>query len=101
MHVSEGVLAAPVLVSGTALTAGGVALGLKKMEATAVPAVALLSSAFFVASLIQVPVGPVSVHLVLNGLTGLILGGMAFPAILVGLALQAVFFQFGGQFEIL
>ena len=96
MHISEGVLAAPVLVSGAALTVGGVALGLRKMEATAVPAVALLSSAFFVASLIQVPVGPVSVHLVLNGLTGLILGWMAFPAILVGLALQAIFFQFGG-----
>ena len=96
MHISEGILSAPVLISGAALTAGGVALGLKKMEPTAVPAVALLSSTFFVASLIQVPVGPVSVHLVLNGLTGLLLGWMAFPAILVGLALQAIFFQFGG-----
>ena len=96
MHISEGVLAAPVLISGAALTAGGVAVGLKKMENRDVPAVALLSSAFFVASLIHVPVGPASVHLVLNGLTGLLLGWMAFPAILVGLVLQAAFFQFGG-----
>jgi len=96
MHISEGVLAAPVLISGATLTAGGVAVGLKKMETSEVPAVALLSSAFFVASLIHVPVGPASVHLVLNGLTGLLLGWMAFPAILVGLVLQAVFFQFGG-----
>lgn len=96
MHISEGVLSAPVLAAGAALTAGGVAIGLKKMKTDQVPAVALLSSAFFVASLIQVPLGPASVHLVLNGLTGLLLGWMAFPAILVGLALQAIFFQFGG-----
>ena len=96
MHISEGVLSAPVLATGAALTAGGVALGLKKLEPSRVPAVALLSSAFFVASLIHVPVGPTSVHLVLNGLTGLILGWAAFPAILVGLLFQAIFFQFGG-----
>ena len=42
------------------------------------------------------PIGPSSVHLVLNGLVGLILGWAAFPALLVGLFLQAVFFQFGG-----
>jgi len=96
MHISEGVLSAPVLISGALLTAGGVAAGLKKMENRAVPTVALLSSAFFVASLIQIPLGPASVHLTLNGLTGLLLGWMAFPAILVGLMLQAIFFQFGG-----
>lgn len=96
MHISEGVLSAPVLIAGATLTAGGVAAGLKKMENRDVPTVALLSSAFFVASLIQIPLGPASIHLTLNGLTGLLLGWMAFPAILVGLALQAVFFQFGG-----
>jgi len=96
MHISEGVLAAPVRATGAALTAGGVAIGLKKMETSQVPAVALLSSTFFVASLIHIPIGPASAHLVLNGLAGLLLGWRAFPAILVGLALQAVFFQFGG-----
>ena len=96
MHISEGVLSAPVLIAGAALTAGGVAAGLRKMENRDVPTVALLSSAFFVASLIQIPLGPASIHLTLNGLTGLLLGWLAFPAILVGLALQAIFFQFGG-----
>jgi len=96
MHISEGVLSAPVLVTGVILTTGGVAVGLKKIEPHQVPKVALLSAAFFVASLIHVPVGPASVHLVLNGLTGLLLGWTAFPAILVGLVLQAAFFQFGG-----
>lgn len=48
------------------------------------------------ASLIHVPIGPSSVHLILNGLAGLLLGWAAFPALFVGLLLQAVFFGFGG-----
>jgi len=58
--------------------------------------VAILSAAFFVASLIHVPIGPVSAHLILNGLLGAILGPAAFPAICVALLLQAVLFQYGG-----
>ena len=56
----------------------------------------MLSATFFVASLINVPVGPSSVHLILNGLAGLLLGWAAFPALFVGLLLQTVFFGFGG-----
>jgi len=96
MHISEGVLSATVLVTGVVLTAGGVSLGLKKMDYEKIPEVALLTSAFFVASLIHVPIGPSSAHLVLNGLIGLLLGWPAFSAILVGLSLQALLFQFGG-----
>lgn len=96
MHISEGVLSPSVLLSGAFLTVGGTALGLKKMDYEKIPKVAVLSSAFFVASLIHVPIGPSSVHLVLNGLIGIILGWMAFPSILVALILQALLFQFGG-----
>jgi len=96
MHISEGVLSAPVLVTGVIVTIGGVSLGLKKMDYEEIPEVAVLTSAFFVASLIHVPIGPSSAHLVLNGLIGLLLGWPAFSAILVGLALQALLFQFGG-----
>jgi cobalt/nickel transport system permease protein len=96
MHISEGILSAPVLVTGAALTATAVGYSLKKMEHKEVPKVAILSSVFFVASLIHVPVGPSSVHLILNGIIGVLLGWSAFPAILVALALQGVLFQFGG-----
>lgn len=58
--------------------------------------VALLTSAFFIASLIHVPFGPGSIHLVLNGLLGIILGWACFPAIVTALLLQALFFQYGG-----
>jgi len=96
MHISEGVLSAPVLISGVLIAAAGVAIGLKKTENEKIPEVGVLSAAFFVASLIHVPLGPTSVHLILNGLVGLLLGWAAFPAILVGLVFQAILFQFGG-----
>jgi len=96
MHISEGVLSAPVLIAGAVLSAGGVAIGLRKMSYDKIPQVAVLSSAFFVASLIHIPLGPSSTHLVMNGLLGILLGWMAFPSILVALSLQALLFQFGG-----
>jgi cobalt/nickel transport system permease protein len=96
MHISEGVLSPAVLGGGAALAVVGTAIGLKKMDYEAIPRVAILSAAFFVASLIHVPVGPVGAHLVLNGLMGLLLGWMALPAILIALFLQALLFQFGG-----
>jgi cobalt/nickel transport system permease protein len=96
MHISEGILSAPVLVTGVVLAAAGVTVGLKKMDSDKIPGVAVLSAAFFVASLIHVPIGPSSVHLVVNGINGLLLGWCCFPSILVALALQAILFQFGG-----
>ena len=96
MHISEGILSAPVLAAGAALAVAGTAVGLKNIDYDKIPEVAVLSSVFFVASLIHVPLGPTSVHLILNGLLGLLLGWAAFPAILVALFLQAILFQFGG-----
>lgn len=96
MHISEGVLSGPVLASGAALAAVGTAVGLKQLDYERIPRAAILSAAFFVASLVHVPIGPSSVHLILNGIVGLLLGWAAFPAILVALVLQGVLFQFGG-----
>ena len=96
MHISEGVLSPAVLGGGAALAAVGTAIGLKKLDYEAIPRVAILSAAFFVATLIHVPIGPVGLHLVLNGLMGLLLGWVAVPAILIALFLQALLFQFGG-----
>jgi cobalt/nickel transport system permease protein len=96
MHISEGVLSGPVLISGGALAAAGTAIGLKKLDYDRIAQAAILSAAFFVASLIHVPIGPSNAHLILNGLVGLLLGWAAFPAILVALVLQAMLFQFGG-----
>ena len=96
MHISEGILSGPVLLSGAALAAAGTAVGLKKIDYDRLPKAGMLSATFFVASLIHVPAGPSNVHLVLNAIVGLLLGWGAFPTILVALTLQAIFFQYGG-----
>ncbi len=96
MHISEGVLSPPVLLTGGVLTTFGLILGLKNLKMEKIPEIAVLSSTFFIASLIHIPIGPTSAHLVLNGLVGLLLGWSAFPAIFLGLLLQAILFQFGG-----
>ncbi len=96
MHISEGVLSAQLLIGGGVLAAAGTAIGLQKIDYNRIMEVSILSSTFFVASLIHVPLGPGSVHLILNGLLGMILGWASFPAILTALLLQAIFFQYGG-----
>jgi cobalt/nickel transport system permease protein len=96
VHIVDGALSNPVVIGGAVAAAGGIALGLRALPLERIPAAGVLSAAFFVASLIHVPLGPSSIHLMLNGLAGLILGWAAFPALFVGLLLQAVFFGFGG-----
>ena len=96
MHIVDGALSGSVLAAGAVLAAVGVALGLKKLDYDHLPQVGVLSAAFFVASYIHLPLGFSSVHLILNGLIGLALGWAAFPALLIALILQAVFFGFGG-----
>jgi cobalt/nickel transport system permease protein len=97
LHVPEGVIqSAPVLVTGAVLSGAGTVVGLWRVDHERMPRVGLAAAVFFVASLIHVPVGPSSVHLIMGGLAGLLLGTAAFPAILCGLLLQALFFQYGG-----
>ena len=96
MHLSEGVLHTPVLLAGVALAVVGVAVGLRRLESERLPLTALFAAAFFVAGTIHVPVGIGSVHLILNGMAGLFLGWAVFPAFLIALLLQVLFFSFGG-----
>ena len=57
---------------------------------------ALLTAALFVASSIRIAIPPTSVHFVLVGLMGAILGPLAFPSVVVGLTLQAILMGHGG-----
>ncbi|KAF0220946.1 MAG: hypothetical protein FD176_3273 [Rhodospirillaceae bacterium] len=95
-HIPDGIVSTPVLLAGAVVAAGGIGLGLRRLTPERLPKVAVLSALFFVASLVHFPVGLTSVHLMLGGLAGLLLGWAAFPAIAVGLILQAVLFGFGG-----
>jgi cobalt/nickel transport system permease protein len=95
-HLVDGVLSMPVLIGGTVVATAAVGYGLRQIDAQRVPHVGLMSAAFFVASLVHVPIGPSNVHLILNGLLGVVLGLAAIPAIFVGLLLQSLFFGYGG-----
>jgi cobalt/nickel transport system permease protein len=101
MHIPDGILPTAVCVGGYA-TAGAATwyslrkIGQEENPQQGIPKASLLTAAFFVASWIHIPFPPTSVHLVLNGLLGAVLGYYAFPAILIGLFFQAVMFQHGG-----
>jgi cobalt/nickel transport system permease protein len=96
MHISDGLLTWPWLAGGFAV-AGVLALfAAWRIRDEEIPQTALLTSAFFVASSIHVRVPPTSVHLLLNGLVGVVLGRRAALAIPVGLFLQAALLGHGG-----
>lgn len=101
MHIPDGILPAPACIGGYALTGLVTWYSLRQINRRPTPTedmpkAALLTAAFFVASSIHLPIPPASVHLVLNGLLGVVLGYYAFPAILIGLFFQAVMFGHGG-----
>ncbi|AFZ16915.1 cobalt transporter CbiM [Allocoleopsis franciscana] len=101
MHIPDGFISPSVAIAGYALT-GGVTwyclhkINKEKHPQAKIPKAALLTVAFFVVNLINIPIPPSSLHFVLNGLMGVVLGYYAFPAILIALFFQAVMFQHGG-----
>ncbi|WP_238121371.1 MULTISPECIES: cobalt transporter CbiM [unclassified Xanthobacter] len=95
-HIPDGILSAPVLVGGGVIAAAGVVLALRRLDDRLIPRAAILSAVVFAGSLIAVPVGPSSVHVLLSGLLGIMLGISTFAAVLVVLLLQVLLFGFGG-----
>src|SRR5262245_12341033 len=100
VHISDNVLAVEWWAGGLALAALLAAVGAWRIRDDEVPRVALLSAAFFIASSLHIKVGPGSVHLLLNGLLGVVLGRRALLAIPVGLLLQYLLLQHGGFYTI-
>ena len=96
MHISDGVLPASVAVGGFAVSLAVMVWSVRRTNPEDLPKIAVVTSAFFVASLIHVPIGPTSVHLLIPGLVGILLGNSAFISIVLGIVLQSLLFQFGG-----
>lgn len=96
MHISDGVLPTNVAVASYIVTFGLAAWSTKKVKPEELPKIAVVTSSFFVASLFHVPLGPTSVHLLMGGLVGALLGPAAFISITLGIFLQSILFQFGG-----
>jgi cobalt/nickel transport system permease protein len=100
VHIQDGILPTEVVVGGWLGAAGLLGATLPALQRTSPPRVAMVTSAFFVASLLGVPFLGSSIHLSLIGVTGVILGRAAFPAVLVGIALQYALFAHGGGLTI-
>ena len=101
MHIPDGLLPAQVVAGGYAVTGLGTWYSLRQINRRGnareqIPKASLLTAAFFVASSLYIPLPPVSVHLILNGLLGVMLGYFALPAILIGLFFQALMIGHGG-----
>lgn len=98
VHILDGILSWPWWVGGFVLAGVLCWLGTRRLREEEIPRIAVLSSGFFVATLIVVPtiVPGTSVHLLLNGLVGIILGPRSALAILLALFLQALLLAHGG-----
>ncbi len=96
MHISDGVLPTNVAVISYAVTFGLAAWSTKKVKPAELPKIAVVTSSFFVASLFHIPLGPTSVHLIMGGLVGALLGPACYISITLGIFLQSILFQFGG-----
>ncbi len=96
MHLSDGVMPTSLALGSGAVSLGIAAWSSRMTRSEDLPKVAVVAAAFFVAALVHVPLGPTSVHLLLPGLVGALLGPSAFLAIVLGLVLQSLMFQFGG-----
>ncbi|MBE9079707.1 cobalt transporter CbiM [Romeria aff. gracilis LEGE 07310] len=101
MHIPDGFVSPGVSIAGYAVTAGATWYALRRIDKdrnpqAKIPKAALMTAAFFVVNLIHIPIPPSSIHLVLNGLMGAILGFYALPAIVIALFFQAIIFQHGG-----
>lgn len=97
MHIADGVLSTPVVASGIAGTGALAAYAAAKTKTEELPKISLLAGAFFIISLVSLPLpGPTCVHPMLAAFLGIMLGSKAVIAVLVGLGLQAVLLQYGG-----
>ncbi|WP_017755337.1 cobalt transporter CbiM [Calidifontibacillus oryziterrae] len=101
MHIPEGMLPGTICAVGYGLTGITLWYSLKKIKQKddprrEIPKASMLTAAFFISTFILIPIPPTSVHPLLIGLIGAILGFYAFPALLIALFFQAALFQHGG-----
>jgi cobalt/nickel transport system permease protein len=101
MHLADGIVPISYALAGFAGSGALTAACLQRIAClpdpqARVPAAALVAAVFFVGALVSIPVPPVSVHLMLCGLIGILLGWFAMPVVLIGLFFQAILFGHGG-----
>lgn len=96
MHLSDGVLSTGAVIATSAIAGGMLVKAFKDVKEEEIPKISLMTATFFTFALISFPVGPSTVHPLLGGLIGIMLGTRSTIAIFIGLLLQAILFQHGG-----
>jgi cobalt/nickel transport system permease protein len=97
VHIADGVLSPIFLVACTLIAITLLGVSLFRIEQNEIPRIGLLAAAAFVGAQIHLPLGVTSVHLLLNGLIGVILGRRAPLALAISLFLQSFIFAHGGK----
>jgi cobalt/nickel transport system permease protein len=97
VHLADGVLADPWWVGGFAGMALLLVPAMWRVREAEVPRIGVLTATFFAASSPHIPFLVSGVHLILNGLVGVVLGRRAPLAVVVGLVLQALLINHGGK----
>ncbi len=96
MHISDGGLSTAVCAVTYAAAAASIAFAAKGTKEEDIPKISLMAGTFFAISLIMIPIPPSSVHPLMCGLIGIIVGWKAPLAFFPALLLQALLFQHGG-----
>jgi ABC-type Co2+ transport system permease subunit len=100
VHISDGVLTWPWLAGGFVVAAALLALSAWRLRDDEIPRIAILTAAFFVSSAIHIKIPGTSIHLLLVGLVGVVLGFRAALAIFIGLVLQLFLLEHGGRWTL-
>jgi cobalt/nickel transport system permease protein len=102
IHISDGVLPAWVLIAGWVLTIILLLVSIywaKKQTndlTKKIPLIAVVTAVLFVICIVRIPMPPTSLHFMLIGLAGILLGPIVFVCVFISLLLQALLLQFGG-----
>ncbi len=101
MHIADGLLEPEVVAAGFALSAALAVYSLKNSQdrenfSALVPRISMVTAALFISSLLNIPVGPTTVHFSFVGLAGILLGPLSVLAVIVSLIMQLLLFNHGG-----
>ncbi|RXJ69528.1 cobalamin biosynthesis protein [Halarcobacter ebronensis] len=96
MHISDGILSSEVVIATSVIGVAMVAYSLKNLKTENIALIAAMGAIFFIASFIHIPLGPTSIHLILTGVIGILIGPLAFLSIFIALLFQAILLGYGG-----
>ncbi len=96
MHISDGILSSEVVIVSSVISVGLLIYSLKNVKNSSIALISAMSAVFFIASFVNIPLGTTSIHLVLIGIIGVLLGPCVFLAIFIALLFQATLLGFGG-----